>query len=49
MSASQRVLFVCEGNLHRSPTAESLYAATFGIQAKSAGLSDFARVQVSAT
>ena len=41
-----RVLFVCEGNLHRSPTAERLYSATPGVEARSAGLSDLARVQV---
>ncbi len=43
---SKRVLFVCEGNLHRSPTAERLYSATPGIDARSAGLSNLARVQV---
>jgi predicted protein tyrosine phosphatase len=42
----KRVLFVCEGNLHRSPTAERLYASTPGIKARSAGLSSLARVQV---
>lgn len=42
----RRVLFVCEGNLHRSPTAERLYAATPGVSARSAGLSELARVQV---
>src|SRR5262245_53809856 len=41
-----RVLFVCEGNLHRSPTAEQLYAGTPGIDARSAGLSHLARTQV---
>jgi predicted protein tyrosine phosphatase len=43
---AKRVLFVCEGNLHRSPTAERLYSATPGLQTRSAGLSDLARVQV---
>jgi predicted protein tyrosine phosphatase len=43
---SRRVLFVCEGNLHRSPTAERLYSSTPGINARSAGLSPLARVQV---
>jgi predicted protein tyrosine phosphatase len=43
---ARRVLFVCEGNLHRSPTAERLYSTTPGIWARSAGLSDLARVQV---
>lgn len=39
-------LLICEGNIHRSPTAERLYATTPGIEARSAGLSDLARVQV---
>jgi predicted protein tyrosine phosphatase len=43
---SRHVLFVCEGNLHRSPTAQRLYADTPGIVARSAGLSDLARVRV---
>jgi predicted protein tyrosine phosphatase len=42
----KRVLFVCEGNLHRSPTAESLYAGTFGLAVRSAGLASSARTQV---
>lgn len=46
MGESKRVLFVCEGNLHRSPTAERLYSTTPGTTTKSAGLSDLARVQV---
>jgi predicted protein tyrosine phosphatase len=46
MAKAKRVLFVCEGNLHRSPTAERLYATTPGIKARSAGLSSLARVQV---
>jgi predicted protein tyrosine phosphatase len=46
VAKARRVLFVCEGNLHRSPTAEHLYSATPGIQARSAGLSELARVQV---
>jgi predicted protein tyrosine phosphatase len=41
-----RVLFICAGNLHRSPTAERLYETTPGIEAESAGLSSLARVQV---
>ena len=43
----KRVLFICEGNIHRSRTAETLYASTPGIEARSAGLWQFARVQVS--
>jgi predicted protein tyrosine phosphatase len=41
-----RVLFICEGNVHRSRTAEALYAATPGLTVRSAGLSPLARVQV---
>jgi predicted protein tyrosine phosphatase len=46
MTRVRRVLFVCEGNLHRSPTAERLYSATPGLEARSAGLSQLARVQI---
>jgi predicted protein tyrosine phosphatase len=46
MAMAKRALFVCEGNVHRSPTAERLYSSTPGIQARSAGLSSLARVQV---
>jgi predicted protein tyrosine phosphatase len=42
----KHVLFICEGNLRRSPTAEEMYARTPGLRAKSAGLSPMARVQV---
>ena len=42
----KRVLFVCEGNVHRGPTAEWLYSITPGIQVRSAGLATSARVQV---
>jgi predicted protein tyrosine phosphatase len=41
-----RALFVCEANLHRSPTAERLYSATPGVEERSAGTSPLARVQV---
>lgn len=41
----RRVLFICEGNIHRSVTAQRLYATTPGIKARSAGLSSSARVQ----
>ncbi|VTR91341.1 Uncharacterized protein OS=Polaromonas sp. (strain JS666 / ATCC BAA-500) GN=Bpro_1380 PE=4 SV=1 [Gemmata massiliana] len=41
-----RALFVCEGNRHRSPTAEKLYSATPEIAARSAGLSSLARVEL---
>jgi predicted protein tyrosine phosphatase len=46
MPRAKRVLFVCEGNLHRSPTAERMYATTPGIKVRSAGLSSLARVQL---
>lgn len=46
MAKAKRVLFVCEGTQHRSPTAERLYAATPGVKTRSAGLSDLARIQV---
>jgi len=46
MPKGKRVLFICEGNRHRSPTAEKLYSSTPGIKTRSAGLSDLARVQV---
>ena len=46
MSKARRVLFICQGNLHRSPTAERLYLSTPGTKARSAGLSELARVQV---
>jgi predicted protein tyrosine phosphatase len=42
----KRVLFICEGNLHRSPTAQRLYSSTPGIQVRSAGLSPLAQIQV---
>jgi predicted protein tyrosine phosphatase len=43
---AKRVLFVCEGNLHRSPTAARLYASMPGLEARSAGLSPLARTQI---
>ncbi len=46
MSELRRVLFLCEGNVHRSPTAQRLYASTPGIKGRSAGLADLARVPV---
>jgi predicted protein tyrosine phosphatase len=42
----QRVLFICEGNIHRSRTAEVLYGSSPGLEVRSAGLADSARVQV---
>jgi predicted protein tyrosine phosphatase len=46
MSRPRRVLFVCEGNLHRSPTAETLYASTTGLHVRSAGTSALSRSEV---
>ena len=46
MAKRRRVLFVCEGNRHRSPTAERLYGTTPGIKSRSAGTSPVARVEV---
>ncbi len=46
MPRRRHILFVCEGKIHRSPTAERLYAATPGIHARSAGLSSSARTQL---
>jgi len=46
MSRPRRVLFVCEGNLHRSPTAEELYASTKGLKVRSAGTSSLARTEI---
>jgi predicted protein tyrosine phosphatase len=42
----RRILFICEGNIHRSRTAEILYDSTPGLEVRSAGLADSARVQV---
>jgi predicted protein tyrosine phosphatase len=42
----RHVLFICEGNQHRSPTAERLYGTTADLETRSAGLSDMSRVQV---
>jgi predicted protein tyrosine phosphatase len=46
MPKAVRVLFVCEGNRHRSPTAEQLYANTPGVKTRSAGTSSLAKVEV---
>lgn len=46
MVRPRRLLFVCEGNAHRSPTAERICADVPGVLAKSAGLSHLARTQV---
>ena len=46
MTRPRRVLFVCEGNRHRSPTAEVLYSATAGLKTRSAGTSPLSRTEV---
>ncbi|WP_020470717.1 low molecular weight protein tyrosine phosphatase family protein [Zavarzinella formosa] len=46
MARAKQVLFVCEGNLHRSPTAERLYSTSPGLKTRSAGLSEMARIQI---
>lgn len=46
MARAVRALFVCEGNRHRSPTAERLFATAPGVEARSAGLSPLARVEL---
>jgi predicted protein tyrosine phosphatase len=45
MARKRRLLFLCEGNIHRSPTAERLCDDAPGVRAKSAGLSHLARRQ----
>ncbi len=42
----KHVLFVCEGNVHRSRTAESMYAHSQVLKVKSAGIVPSARVQI---
>jgi predicted protein tyrosine phosphatase len=46
MPRPRRILFVCEGNLHRSPTAEAVYCSTKGLHVRSAGTSPQARTEV---
>jgi len=44
---TKRVLFVCTGNMDRSPTAESLLSGKEGFEVKSAGTWIHARKRVS--
>jgi len=44
---AKRVLFVCSGNIDRSPTAEALLSGKEGFQVKSAGTWTGARTVVS--
>jgi predicted protein tyrosine phosphatase len=46
MARSKRVLFVCEGNRHRSPTAEAVYSTTAGLKPRLAGTSPLSRTEV---
>jgi predicted protein tyrosine phosphatase len=46
MSRPKHILFVCEGNLHRGPTAEELYRSAPGLKTRSAGTSSLARVEI---
>ncbi len=42
----KRILLVCSANIDRSPTAEGLCRNLQGIEAKSAGVSSYARVPI---
>ena len=44
----ERVLFVCSGNIHRSPTAANMFNDREGFEVKSAGTSIGVRNSVSA-
>ncbi len=48
MSHPSKLLFVCSRNRWRSPTAEKLFHGVDGLQARSAGSEDGARVKVTA-
>lgn len=48
MARSLKLLFVCSRNRWRSPTAEKVFAGVDGIQARSAGTEDGARIKVTA-
>lgn len=43
-----KLLFVCSRNQWRSPTAEKIFAGLNGLQARSAGTEDGARIKVTA-
>ncbi len=45
----KRILFVCEGNQSRSPTAEAIFRDAPGLEVRSAGFNPFARTQVEET
>jgi predicted protein tyrosine phosphatase len=42
-----KVLFVCTGNIDRSPTAEEIFRSYPGVEAKSAGTSELAPTRIS--
>ena len=48
MATKLTVLFICEANRLRSPTAEAIFSTYPGVEAKSAGLGKQATVPVSA-
>ena len=43
-----KILFVCSGNIDRSPTAENIYSDRCDLEVKSAGVADYAQIPVSA-
>lgn len=44
MTAKRKILFVCTGNVDRSPTAEALFKNVKGLEVKSAGTSIAANI-----
>ncbi len=49
MTSKRHILFVCEGNQQRSPTAERMYQQVADVEVRSAGFSPSARSQVEET
>jgi len=43
----KKILFVCSGNIHRSPTAEAMFNGVKGIEAKSAGILPYSSTVIS--
>ncbi|MGC3956724.1 MAG: protein tyrosine phosphatase [Verrucomicrobiota bacterium] len=48
MARPLKLLFVCSRNRWRSPTAEKIFAGVNGLQTRSAGTEDGARIKVTA-
>jgi predicted protein tyrosine phosphatase len=46
MVVERKILFVCTGNIDRSPTAEELFRKVEGLSVKSAGTSEVAKVRL---